>query len=85
MKELFDKLYSVDTYVILCIIIAVVVIELIVFLICKLCVKKSRTRTLKIVLDKATYVRVKQLADNRGLTPQEFTKKFLENFANDEK
>lgn len=85
MKELFDKLHSVDTYVILCIIIAVVVIELIVFLICKLCVKKSRTRTLKIVLDKATYVRVKQLADNRGLTPQEFTKKFLENFANDEK
>lgn len=85
MKELFDKLHSVDTYVILCIIIAVVVIELIVFLICKLCVKKSRTRTLKIVLDKTTYVRVKQLADNRGLTPQEFTKKFLENFANDEK
>lgn len=85
MKELFDKLHSVDTYVILCIIIAVVVIELIVFLICKLCVKKSRTRTLKIVLDKTTYVRVKQLADNRGLTPQEFTKRFLENFANDEK
>lgn len=85
MNELFDKLHSVDTYVILCIIIAVVVIELIVFLICKLCVKKSRTRTLKIVLDKTTYVRVKQLADNRGLTPQEFTKKFLENFANDEK
>lgn len=85
MKELFDKLYSVDTSVILCIIIAVIVIELIVFLLCKLCVKKSRTRTLKIVLDKTTYVRVKQLADNRGLTPQEFTKKFLENFANDEK
>ena len=85
MKELFDKLHSVDTSVILCIIIAVVVIELIVFLLCKLCVKKSRTRTLKIVLDKITYVRVKQLADNRGLTPQEFTKKFLENFANDEK
>lgn len=85
MNELFDKLHSVDTSVILCIIIAVIVIELIVFLICKLCVKKSRTRTLKIVLDKTTYVRVKQLADNRGLTPQEFTKKFLENFANDEK
>lgn len=85
MKELFDKLHSVDIYVILCIIIAVVVIELIVFLICKLCVKKSRTRTLKIVLDKATYVRVKQLAYNRGLTPQEFTKRFLENFSNDEK
>lgn len=85
MNELFDKLHSVDTSVILCIIITVVVIELVVFLICKLCVKKSRTRTLKIVLDKTTYVRVKQLADNRGLTPQEFTKKFLENFANDEK
>lgn len=85
MNKLFDKLYSVDTSVILCIIIAVIVIELIVFLLCKLCVKKSRTRTLKIVLDKTTYVRVKQLADNRGLTPQEFTKKFLENFANDEK
>lgn len=85
MNELFDKLHSVDTSVILCIIIAVVVIELVVFLICKICIKKSRTRTLKIVLDKTTYVRVKQLADNRGLTPQEFTKKFLENFANDEK
>lgn len=85
MNELFDKLHSVDTSVILCIITAVVVIELVVFLICKLCVKKSRTRTLKVTLDKTTYVRVKQLADNRGLTPQEFTKRFLENFANDEK
>ena len=85
MNELLDKIQSVDTSVILCIIIAVIVIEMIVFLLCKLCVKKSRTRTMKIVLDKITYVRVKQLADNRGLTPQEFTKKFLENFANDEK
>lgn len=85
MNELLDKIQSVDTSVILCIILAVVIVELIIFAVCKLCVKKSRTRTLKIVLDKTTYVRVKQLADNRGLTPQEFTKKFLENFANDEK
>lgn len=85
MNELLDKIQSVDTSVILCIILAVIIVELIILAVCKLCVRKSRTRTLKIVLDKTTYVRVKQLADNRGLTPQEFTKKFLENFANDEK
>lgn len=85
MNELLDKIQSVDTSVILCIILTVVIVELIIFAVYKLCVKKSRTRTLKVTLDKTTYVRVKQLADNRGLTPQEFTKRFLENFANDEK
>lgn len=85
MNELFNKLQSVDTTVILCIIAAVIVIELIIFAVCRLLIKKSKTRILKVELDKTTYIRVKQLADNRGLTPQEFTKKFLENFANDEK
>lgn len=85
MNELFNKLQSVDTTVILCIIAAVIVIELIIFAVCRMLIKKSKTRILKVELDKTTYIRVKQLADNRGLTPQEFTKKFLENFANDEK
>lgn len=85
MNELFNKLQSVDTTVILCIIAAVIVIEMIIFTVCKLLIKKSQTRILKVELDKTTYVRVKQLADNRGLTPQEFTKRFLENFSNDEK
>lgn len=85
MNELFNKLQSVDTTVILCIIAAVIVIELITFAVCRMLIKKSKTRILKVELDKTTYVRVKQLAYNRGLTPQEFTKRFLENFSNDEK
>lgn len=85
MNELFNKLQSVDTTVILCIIAAVIVIELIIFAVCRMLIKKSKTRILKVELDKTTYVRVKQLAYNRGLTPQEFTKRFLENFSNDEK
>lgn len=85
MNDFLLKFQSVDTSVILCVIAAVIVIELTIFAVCRLLIKKSKTRILKVELDKTTYVRVKQLADNRGLTPQEFTKKFLENFANDEK
>ena len=85
MNDFLLKFQSVDTSVILCVIAAVIVIEMIIFTVCKLLIKKSQTCILKVELDKTTYVRVKQLAYNRGLTPQEFTKRFLENFSNDEK
>ncbi len=48
-------------------------------------IKKSKTKSITVRLDKTTYNRVKQYAYNRGLSISDFTKGFLENFANEDK
>lgn len=85
MQDLLSKLENTDIIVILMIIAAVVVIELVLFFIIKMIIKKSKTKSITVRLDKSTYNRVKQYAYNRGLSITDFTKGFLENFANENK
>ncbi len=85
MQDLLSKLENTDIVVILLIITAVVIAELILFLIIKAAIRKSKTKSITVRLDKNTYNRVKQFAYNRGLSVTDFTKGFLENFANEDK
>lgn len=85
MQELLSKLENTDIIVILVVIAAVVVIELVLFFIIKMIIKKSKSKSITVRLDKSTYIRVKQYAYNRGLSITDFTKGFLENFAKEDK
>lgn len=85
MQDLLSKLENTDIIVILMVIAAVVVFELVLFFIIKMIIKKSKTKSITVRLDKSTYNRVKQYAYNRGLSISDFTKGFLENFAKEDK
>lgn len=85
MQDLLSKLENTDIMVILLVIAAVVIFELVLFFIIKTVIRKSKTKSIKVRLDKNTYNRVKQYAYNRGLSITDFTKGFLENFANEDK